>query len=126
RPPVLQERRSPGRRQLPGDGPLVRALRRRSRDVASLLPGPRRDVSWSRHDDETLRARVAFGGRTVSRLRGRSRRDLLLQQRQSAVRCRARGSEDRKSTRLNSSHVAISYAVFCLKKKNNVNTPTQK
>src|SRR5437660_7662220 len=28
------------------------------------------------------------------------------------------GQEDRKSTRLNSSHVAISYAVFCLKKKN--------
>src|SRR5690625_2908229 len=27
--------------------------------------------------------------------------------------------EDRKSTRLNSSHVAISYAVFCLKKKKN-------
>src|SRR5437868_9976871 len=28
-----------------------------------------------------------------------------------------RGPEDRKSTRLNSSHVSISYAVFCLKKK---------
>src|SRR2546430_8973149 len=28
--------------------------------------------------------------------------------------------EDRKSTRLNSSHSQISYAVFCLKKKNNV------
>src|SRR5690349_23317566 len=27
------------------------------------------------------------------------------------------GREDRKSTRLNSSHVEISYAVFCLKKK---------
>src|SRR5699024_5525952 len=27
--------------------------------------------------------------------------------------------EDRKSTRLNSSHVSISYAVFCLKKTNN-------
>src|SRR5438874_3705545 len=27
------------------------------------------------------------------------------------------GMEDRKSTRLNSSHVEISYAVFCLKKK---------
>src|SRR5690625_6662225 len=27
------------------------------------------------------------------------------------------GERDRKSTRLNSSHVAISYAVFCLKKK---------
>src|SRR5690349_24969237 len=30
-----------------------------------------------------------------------------------------RGPEDRKSTRLNSSHVETSYAVFCLKKKNN-------
>src|SRR5690625_6818439 len=29
---------------------------------------------------------------------------------------------DRKSTRLNSSHVAISYAVFCLKKKNKRDT----
>src|ERR1035441_10783395 len=28
---------------------------------------------------------------------------------------------DRKSTRLNSSHLGISYAVFCLKKKNNKN-----
>src|SRR5438067_5610750 len=30
--------------------------------------------------------------------------------------------EDRKSTRLNSSHVSISYAVFCLKKKKKTNT----
>src|SRR3712207_8301209 len=30
----------------------------------------------------------------------------------------AADSEDRKSTRLNSSHANISYAVFCLKKKN--------
>src|SRR5437868_13298084 len=29
----------------------------------------------------------------------------------------AGGAPDRKSTRLNSSHVSISYAVFCLKKK---------
>src|SRR5260221_2128465 len=29
---------------------------------------------------------------------------------------------DRKSTRLNSSHTVISYAVFCLKKKNNYNS----
>src|SRR5262245_62684066 len=28
------------------------------------------------------------------------------------------GPRDRKSTRLNSSHLGISYAVFCLKKKN--------
>src|SRR3989454_3773304 len=32
------------------------------------------------------------------------------------------GGGDRKSTRLNSSHLVISYAVFCLKKKN-TNTP---
>src|SRR2546430_13648591 len=33
------------------------------------------------------------------------------------------GSLDRKSTRLNSSHSQISYAVFCLKKKKTANTP---
>src|SRR5438270_1528574 len=32
------------------------------------------------------------------------------------------GNRDRKSTRLNSSHSQISYAVFCLKKKNKENT----
>src|SRR3712207_8021082 len=31
----------------------------------------------------------------------------------------SKGVEDRKSTRLNSSHANISYAVFCLKKKKN-------
>src|SRR5689334_24139221 len=31
-------------------------------------------------------------------------------------------SRDRKSTRLNSSHSSISYAVFCLKKKNKLDT----
>src|SRR5205807_5408136 len=34
------------------------------------------------------------------------------------IRGRLRGTRDRKSTRLNSSHLVISYAVFCLKKKN--------
>src|SRR5437870_8373406 len=34
----------------------------------------------------------------------------------------AEARQDRKSTRLNSSHVAISYAVFCLKKKNSALT----
>src|SRR3712207_8872050 len=33
---------------------------------------------------------------------------------------------DRKSTRLNSSHANISYAVFCLKKKNNTNNVSVK
>src|SRR5438034_7921319 len=38
----------------------------------------------------------------------------------AALRCGSdsrRGQRDRKSTRLNSSHTVISYAVFCLKKK---------
>src|SRR3712207_6880473 len=43
----------------------------------------------------------------------------------------AKAAEDRKSTRLNSSHANISYAVFCLKKKKNniycpfTSSPTQ-
>src|SRR5690242_20799387 len=35
-----------------------------------------------------------------------------------ALRCGAECPLDRKSTRLNSSHMPTSYAVFCLKKKN--------
>src|SRR3712207_7716437 len=35
----------------------------------------------------------------------------------------AQRRRDRKSTRLNSSHANISYAVFCLKKKNNLSPP---
>src|SRR6476660_10087972 len=43
---------------------------------------------------------------------------LGLHARQRQLRKRRRGG-DRKSTRLNSSHQIISYAVFCLKKKKN-------
>src|SRR5437899_8786610 len=35
-------------------------------------------------------------------------------------------TRDRKSTRLNSSHLGISYAVFCLKKKKRHNTTSKK
>src|SRR3712207_8481615 len=38
---------------------------------------------------------------------------------------RVRLEADRKSTRLNSSHANISYAVFCLKKKKNKHSHTQ-
>src|SRR5438876_3575124 len=44
---------------------------------------------------------------------GVNRADALQRLRPRAPECR-----DRKSTRLNSSHPSISYAVFCLKKKN--------
>src|SRR5256885_13279384 len=52
-----------------------------------------------------------------------------VRQRQQVMdRHRARGRfgavvVDRKSTRLNSSHLVISYAVFCLKKKNSLSAP---
>src|SRR5689334_24718787 len=50
----------------------------------------------------------------------RARRD---ERRQAAgERERHAGRRDRKSTRLNSSHSSISYAVFCLKKKKNNTT----
>src|SRR5437870_7155258 len=48
---------------------------------------------------------------TQINLPGRAKRGVML------VISGAVAGEDRKSTRLNSSHVAISYAVFCLKKK---------
>src|SRR3712207_8729965 len=42
--------------------------------------------------------------------------------RRTALQPRPLGPRDRKSTRLNSSHANISYAVFCLKKKNRKRT----
>src|SRR3712207_8835363 len=59
--------------------------------------------------------RRATGGGSSGRLRGR---------RDPPVRWRGRRRRDRKSTRLNSSHANISYAVFCLKKKKNTNLLT--
>src|SRR5690625_7079609 len=52
-------------------------------------------------------------------IRTRSSRSLIACGSSSSSRVRSPStSEDRKSTRLNSSHVANSYAVFCLKKIN--------
>src|SRR5688572_32018157 len=42
----------------------------------------------------------------------------------AASRARGTVAQDRKSTRLNSSHSQISYAVFCLKKKKQPNSST--
>src|SRR5687768_18191259 len=46
---------------------------------------------------------------------------LLLDQDRDGAERAAERERDRKSTRLNSSHGYISYAVFCLKKKTNTN-----
>src|SRR5437667_1176322 len=52
----------------------------------------------------------------------RSRRPAVPQEQLGSHRAQLSGpcAEDRKSTRLNSSHITISYAVFCLKKKKTV------
>src|SRR3712207_8229760 len=59
------------------------------------------------------RARAAAGVRPAKNTGGLADEELL---RVDGETLRVRGGEDRKSTRLNSSHANISYAVFCLKK----------
>src|SRR5690606_40014280 len=89
---------------------------RRSSDLAA-----ERNLSRKSRSDE--RARVPGGRSGPSRRHGapaaRRPRDLRAGRRARGGRA-GQGSpcpfRDRKSTRLNSSHVKISYAVFCLKK----------
>src|SRR5688572_32079877 len=63
------------------------------------------------------RARGSRGGRARGGKRRRDRGRCVRCDRSRASRARPHGRRDRKSTRLNSSHSQISYAVFCLKKK---------
>src|SRR5437660_6177653 len=72
----------------------------------------------ARHDERSA-AREA-----LVRVASEVRAEWLLELFPYEVR-RARGG-DRKSTRLNSSHVAISYAVFCLKKKKTLIGPSSR
>src|SRR5690606_40323896 len=65
--------------------------------------------------DERATRRLALPHRAV--------RDRQLIGAELAVAHDAMGEGDRKSTRLNSSHVKISYAVFCLKKKKKKRRP---
>src|SRR5438270_9890945 len=71
--------------------------------------GPPRSTLFPTRRSSDLDAPATRHGRPASR-RGAS------PDRAAAARADGRG-EDRKSTRLNSSHSQISYAVFCLKKK---------
>src|SRR5947207_9422085 len=63
-----------------------------------------------------LEARPRAGGRTLIDHPSGSHDDYANALALAAAMCATR---DRKSTRLNSSHTVISYAVFCLKKKKN-------
>src|SRR2546426_692905 len=84
--------------------------RERARRLAALLRPRLAEIPGVRVLD---RGREQCAIVTVD-VAGRDAADLKL-------RLRQRGIKDRKSTRLNSSHLVISYAVFCLKKKKKKN-----
>src|SRR3712207_7982804 len=65
-------------------------------------------------DDDPQRDEGAVGRGQVRDERGRG---FVGRRRAGGERGEGEGHQDRKSTRLNSSHANISYAVFCLKKK---------
>src|SRR5256885_5673128 len=77
---------------------------------------PRERLGRIEQVNEILPSRQALPGNPA--LSDRADHDAVGVQKFSIGKCR-----DRKSTRLNSSHLVISYAVFCLKKK--INQPIQ-
>src|SRR5258708_14022652 len=81
--------------------------------------GTRFDDAGVARADRDLEDALAFGDE-VRKLVGGLDRDAP-----QPVENLAEREEDRKSTRLNSSHQIISYAVFCLKKKKNYRQHTQ-
>src|SRR5256885_3609262 len=72
-----------------------------------------------------LRIRAATHFQFISVIASESERQLQLQTVKVWLALADRVIQDRKSTRLNSSHLVISYAVFCLKKKKNVSSRAQ-
>src|SRR5687768_18313342 len=78
----------------------------------------------SLHDALPISGHVLDLGRRVEQVEHRLEIDEALADRpvypaEHVERPKELGEQDRKSTRLNSSHGYISYAVFCLKKKTN-------
>src|SRR5437868_15320150 len=90
------------------------------RDLHSFPTRRSSDLRWRVDEDLEEWTRK---GQVFDRVRVELEREIRF-----AVGChgeRSRGipfARDRKSTRLNSSHVSISYAVFCLKKKKKKDT----
>src|SRR5207249_11129826 len=85
------------------------------------------DLARGRRDALRVRRRLRGGGHDRILRLERRRRDLLHAAHvhltaPHLLHHLAGGARDRKSTRLNSSHVSISYAVFCLKKKKRANS----
>src|SRR5690349_24201558 len=90
------------------------------RPQRSTLFPTRRSSDLAANPLEAAEAAFVAARRDVRR-RGFSRQPAHRARRRSLTRSSVVSSvTDRKSTRLNSSHVEISYAVFCLKKKKNM------
>src|SRR5690554_7312359 len=83
---------------------------------STLFPYTTLFRSGGQHLHRATGGRRSAGGVDPPAARGRARGH------HDARRGRPGPPADRKSTRLNSSHVRISYAVFCLKKKTQRNT----
>src|SRR5256885_10110517 len=79
----------------------LQSVRRRRRDLVRRLSEDERAAAAAAAKDSKKRGREHLHNRDAEQRRHDPRRD-------------------RKSTRLNSSHLVISYAVFCLKKKTNI------
>src|SRR5215469_10877931 len=123
--------RTSGRSSLTTTAPIRRSPNERNESRCCLVP-PIRDLIWVTFScamsPRSARARRGGRGRTCAQHGRRGHildrqpalgRDLLgpveaLERRDGRVH---HVDRDRKSTRLNSCHVEISYAVFCLKKK---------
>src|SRR5205814_3153892 len=83
----------------------------RSVEESALRAHRERDARLHRARDDRARRRFLLHARRRLRRGGREVLRLV------ALRGHGHPRRDRKSTRLNSSHLGISYAVFCLKKK---------
>src|SRR5690349_22833243 len=87
--------------------------RRRCDVIAAGLATETTDFETMRAEAHALKGTAgAVGLRRLAELAGLMESDLAEAKKTGVIR----GGRDRKSTRLNSSHVEISYAVFCLKK----------
>src|SRR5690625_2495106 len=138
----------PARRPAPGSGAKGLAGRSdvmgplmgiRVVEMAGIGPGPFAGMLLSDLGAEVIRVDRPGGGGTLGAnpadVTGRGRRSIAVNLKHAdGVEAVLRLVEkadlliegfrpDRKSTRLNSSHVAISYAVFCLKKKTQITEP---
>src|SRR5690625_5956112 len=104
KPELYPRQIEPLLREALADSPvvLVHGPRQSGKSTLAKMTGKPLGYEYLSFDDDTIRA--AADADPIGFVEGLSDRVI-----------------DRKSTRLNSSHVAISYAVFCLKKKTTSN-----